>query len=92
MSEPSPVLTVIPYSGGDTEAIRIATLNGAIYEGRQNSIGSIEAGKNADLAVIKGDPSTRIEDVENTEIVFKDGIGYDSQQLIRSVAGRFGEY
>jgi imidazolonepropionase-like amidohydrolase len=75
-----------------TEAIRIATLNGAIYEGRQNSIGSIEAGKNADLAVIKGDPSTRIEDVENTEIVFKDGIGYDSQQLIRSVAGRFGEY
>jgi hypothetical protein len=45
-----------------------------------------------DLAVIKGDPSTRIEDVENTEIVFKDGIGYDSQELIRSVAGRFGEY
>jgi imidazolonepropionase-like amidohydrolase len=75
-----------------TEAIRIATLNGAIYEGRQGSIGSIEVGKNADLVVIKGDPSTRVEDIENTELVFKDGVGYDSQALIRSVAGRFGEY
>jgi hypothetical protein len=28
----------------------------------------------------------------NTEIVFKDGVGYDPQALIRSVAGRFGEY
>jgi imidazolonepropionase-like amidohydrolase len=74
------------------EAIRIATLNGAIYEGKQASIGSIEAGKNADLVVIKGDPSRDIRDVENTEIVFKDGIGYDSQKLFRSIAGRYGQY
>jgi imidazolonepropionase-like amidohydrolase len=74
------------------EAIRIATLNGAIYEGRQASIGSVETGKNADLVVVRGDPSRNITDVENTEIVFKDGIGYDSQQLIRSVAGRYGQY
>jgi imidazolonepropionase-like amidohydrolase len=40
----------------DLEAIRISTLNGAMYEGRQASIGSIEAGKNADLVVIKGKP------------------------------------
>jgi imidazolonepropionase-like amidohydrolase len=74
------------------EAIRIATLNGAIYEGKQDSIGSIEAGKNADLAVIKGDPSKQIADIENTEIVFKDGVGYDSAKLLRSVAGRYGQY
>jgi imidazolonepropionase-like amidohydrolase len=74
------------------EAIRIATLNGAIYEGKQASIGSIEAGKNADLVVIKGDPSRVIDDVENTEIVFKDGVGYDSHRLLRSVAGRYGQY
>ncbi len=74
------------------EAIRIATLNGAIYEGKQASIGSIEAGKNADLVVIKGDPSHDIGDVENTEIVFKDGIGYDSEKLLRSIAGRYGQY
>ncbi len=74
------------------EAIRIATLNGAIYEGKQASIGSIEPGKNADLVVIKGDPSQTIADIEKTEIVFKDGVGYDSEKLLRSVAGRYGQY
>jgi hypothetical protein len=74
------------------EAIRIATLNGALYEGKQTSIGSVEVGKNADLVVVKGDPSQRITDIENTEIVFKDGIGYDAQKLIRSVTGKYGEY
>jgi imidazolonepropionase-like amidohydrolase len=74
------------------EAIHIATLNGAIYEGKRDSIGSIEVGKNADLIVIKGDPSQQIADIENPEIVFKDGIGYDSAKLLRSVAGRYGQY
>ena len=74
------------------EAIRIATLNGAIYEGRQTIIGSIEVGKNADVVVIKGDPTQQIADVEKTEIVFKDGVGYDSAKLLRSVAGRYGQY
>jgi len=73
-------------------AIRIATLNGAIFEGKEKTIGSIEPGKNADLVVMKGDPSQRITDIENTEIVFKDGVGYDSARLLQSVAGRYGEY
>ena len=38
------------------EAIRIATLNGAIYLGRQDQIGSLAVGKNADLLVIKEIP------------------------------------
>jgi imidazolonepropionase-like amidohydrolase len=74
------------------EAIKIATLNGATYLGRQDQIGSLAAGKNADLVVIKGDPSKNIADVENVEIVFKDGVGYDSQKLIDSVRGRYGQY
>lgn len=74
------------------EAIKIATLNGATYLGRQDQIGSVAAGKNADLVVVKGDPVTHIEDIENVEIVFKDGIGYDSQKLLDSVKGRYGEY
>jgi hypothetical protein len=73
-------------------AIKIATLNGATYMGKQNQIGSIAAGKNADLVVVKGDPATHIADVENVEIVFKDGIGYDSKKLIDSVKGRYGQY
>jgi imidazolonepropionase-like amidohydrolase len=74
------------------EAIKIATLNGATYLGKQDQIGTIAAGKNADLVVIKGDPATRISDVENVEIVFKDGVGYDSQKLLDSVKGRYGQY
>jgi hypothetical protein len=74
------------------EAIKIATLNGATFLGRQDQIGSIAAGKNADLVVIKGDPGSHISDIENVEIVFKDGVGYDSQKLFDSVKGRYGQY
>ena len=74
------------------EAIKIATLNGAIYLGQQGKIGSIAVGKNADLVVVKGDPSKRIEDIENVEIVFKDGLGYDSAKLFESIKGRYGQY
>jgi imidazolonepropionase-like amidohydrolase len=74
------------------QAIRIATLNGAIFLGRQDQIGSIAAGKNADLVVMKGDPATRITDIENVEIVFKDGVGYDTKKLLDSVKGHYGEY
>jgi imidazolonepropionase-like amidohydrolase len=74
------------------EAIRIATLNGATYLGLADRIGSIAAGKDADLFIVKGNPAAKISDVENVMVVFKDGVGYDSAKLIRSVRGRFGEY
>jgi len=72
------------------EAVKIATLNGAIYLGREKEIGSVATGKNADLVVIKGDPSMQISDIENVQIVFKDGVGYDSLKLIDSVKGIVG--
>lgn len=72
------------------EAIHIATANGAQFLGELDHIGTIAPGKQADLMVIKGDPSKRIEDIENVETVFKDGIGYDSAKLIESVRGVVG--
>ncbi len=72
------------------EAIHIATANGAQYLGELDRIGTIAVGKQADLIVIKGDPSKKIEDIENVETVFKDGIGYDSAKLIESVRGVVG--
>ena len=78
--------------GGFTpvEAIHIATWNGAKFLGLENQIGSIAPGKQADLAVIEGDPSTRIADIEKVRIVFKDGVGYDSAKLLESVRGSVG--
>jgi hypothetical protein len=72
------------------QAIHIATYNGAQYLGELDRIGSIAPGKQADLVVIKGDPSRKIEDIENVETVFKDGIGYDSAKLIESARGQVG--
>src|SRR5437762_11747160 len=72
------------------EAIKIATYNGAQFLGQADRIGSIAPGKAADLVVIQGDPSKKIEDIENVEIVFKDGVGYDSAKLIQSVQGMVG--
>ena len=74
------------------QAVRIATLNGAIYEGLQARIGSIAPGKDADLLIVKGDPSQTITDIENVQLVFKDGAGYDPAALLQSVRGRYGEY
>jgi imidazolonepropionase-like amidohydrolase len=72
------------------EAIGIATANGARFMGRLERIGTIEAGKQADLVVLKGDPSRHIKDVENVDIVFKDGVGYDPARLNASVRGMVG--
>ena len=72
------------------EAIKIASLNGAKFLGEDSRIGSIAIGKQADLMIVKGNPAAKISDIENVEIVFKDGVGYDSEKLIQSVQGLVG--
>lgn len=72
------------------EAISVATLNGAKYLEVEDRVGTIAIGKAADLFVVEGDPSTDIRDIRNVEIVFKDGIGYDSSKLIESTLGSVG--
>lgn len=72
------------------EAIEIASLNGARFLKEDSHIGSLTVGKQADMMIVKGDPSANIKEIENVEIVFKDGIGYDSQKLIDSVKGLVG--
>jgi enamidase len=72
------------------EAIMVGTLNGAKYLGRDARIGSIAVGKQADLVIVNGDPSTSIADVRKVETVFKQGVGFDPAKLIESVSGRVG--
>ncbi len=47
-------------------------------------------GKAADLVVLKGDSTADINDIEKVETVFKDGKGYNSELLIKSVEGIVG--
>ena len=72
------------------QAIQIATQNGAKYLGQDERIGTLAAGKQADLVLIKGDPAKHIEEIENVETVFKAGVGYDSVKLIEAVRGQVG--
>jgi enamidase len=74
------------------EAIRVCSLNAAIYLGRADQIGSITSGKQADLVVIDGDPTQRIGDIRKVETVFKQGVGYDPLKMIESVRGKVGLY
>lgn len=72
------------------EAIRIATANGARFLGIGDQTGALLPGRHADIVLVRGNPAAAIRDIENTEIVFKDGVGYDSGALLRSVAGQVG--
>ena len=73
-------------------AVKICSLNAAEYLGRDKEIGSVADGKRADLVLIDGDIQKDIRAVRNTEIVFKNGIGYDSKKIFESVKGMVGLY
>jgi hypothetical protein len=72
------------------QAIQIGTQNGARFLHQDRDIGTIAAGKRADLILVHGDPAARIQDIENVEVVFKDGLGYDPQRLVDAVRGQVG--
>ena len=74
------------------EAIKICTLNGALYLEQEDRIGSVEAGKQADLVLIAGDLEADIRNIRKMEIVFKDGVGFDSRKLFESVKGKVGAH
>lgn len=72
------------------EAIQVMSANGAKLLGELDRRGTIEAGKVADLAVIRGNPLRAPTDIYNVTIVFRGGLGYDSAKLIDSVKGKVG--
>lgn len=72
------------------QAIQVATQNGARFLHLDAQIGTLAVGKRADLVVVKGNPAENIDAIENVQIVFKHGIGYDSAAILRSVAGQVG--
>lgn len=72
------------------ETVQAATLNGARLLGIDDRVGSLEVGKTADLVLIGGDPTARVEDVRKMELVFKAGVGYSSERLFASVRGDVG--
>ncbi len=74
------------------EALKIATLNGAHYLGRDRDVGSVEVGKRADLILIEGDPVHDAAALDHMSTVFKAGIGYDTQKIFDAMKGVIGLY
>ncbi|WP_394828010.1 amidohydrolase family protein [Pendulispora albinea] len=74
------------------QAIRISTLNGARFMGRDREIGSIEAGKRADLVLIDGDPLADVMALERMPLVFKGGTGYLTRVIFEQMRGTVGLY
>ena len=73
-------------------AIKSATANGATLLREHEKIGTIAIGKQADLVVVRGNPSARIADVRNVALVFKDGVAYDPDKLVASAEGTVGQF
>ena len=74
------------------QALQIATMNGAVYLGRQREVGSIEAGKRADLILVDGDPVRDAAALDRMPLVFKEGVGYRSQAIFDALKGVIGLY
>jgi enamidase len=74
------------------QALKIATLNGAHYLGRDHDIGSLAVGKRADIVVVSGDPLKNPAAIEAMPLVFKKGVGYDSNAIFEAMKGQAGLY
>jgi hypothetical protein len=59
------------------EAITMTTLDNAVFMGVDDDIGSIEAGKLADLVVLGADPLTSIDNIASVSAVYRGGVPVD---------------
>ena len=60
------------------QAIQAATKVGAAYLGKEKELGTVEAGKLADIVVVNGDPLKDITHTRRVETVIKDGVVLDT--------------
>ena len=68
--------------------LQIATINAARITHRDSVLGSVTAGKLADLILVDGHPVKRISDIRRVRLVVKDGVVYEPAALYRAVGVR----
>ena len=84
-------LLALVHAGLPTVTVlKAATINGANALGISDRLGSIEAGKLADLVIVNGNPIEDIKTARDVSLVVKDGIVHDPQQLLESAVGTIG--
>ena len=80
------VLAGIPNAA----ALRTGTINAARALGVDQRLGTVEAGKYADLLIVRGDPLSDITATRHALYVVKAGKVYDPAALFDSVKGKMG--
>ena len=84
-------LLAMTYAGIPPAAVlKAATINGASALGVDDTLGSIEVGKHADMSIVKGNPLADIQAARNIRLVIKDGVLYNPAELLRSAEGKIG--
>jgi imidazolonepropionase-like amidohydrolase len=68
-----------------TKSLQIATWKAAKLLRQEKDIGSIAAGKRADLLLVEGNPAEHISDIRRCRVVTKDGTLYNSGELYAAV-------
>jgi hypothetical protein len=63
------------------EILQMTTLNGAKFLGREDSMGSVEEGKNADLVLLDADPVASVQNLKKLHGVVRGGSYYSSDTL-----------
>jgi imidazolonepropionase-like amidohydrolase len=66
----------VDYGMTPVQAIKTATSNAAELLGWSDRLGTIEAGKTADIVAVAGDPLADIGELENVKFVMKEGVVY----------------
>ena len=72
------------------QAVSIMTANGAKILRMDRDIGTVEAGKQADLVVVRGNLAASPAAIRDVVTVYRKGLGFDSEKLISSVKGLVG--
>jgi imidazolonepropionase-like amidohydrolase len=63
------------------DVIRIATYNSAVFLGKADQLGSIDAGKLADLVLLSKNPAADINNLKSIVLVMKGGQIIDESRL-----------
>lgn len=75
----------------NVDVLKISTLTSAQVAGKDDQYGTIEPGKAADILIIDGDPTERIQDIRRVEMVIKDNSVYETKQLFERISIRHFE-